>query len=174
VTEQIGPRGIFCDGGRGFSSRPEHRAYRLAFFPVSCRFSTTWRDVLQTAARNVMYCKLLHVTWCTANCCTWRDVLQTAARYVMYCKLLHVTWYTANYCTWRNVLQTAARDVLYCKLRHVTWSTANCCTTNVQCTGCPTTYQTQQFFNNSKTNEDIARDLNGSTFVGKKWRRMCL
>ena len=24
------------------------------------------------------------------------------------------------------------------------------------CTGCPTTYQTQHFFNNSKTNEDIA------------------
>ena len=34
------------------------------------------------------------------------------------------------------------------------WLTRSCCA--LQNTGCPTTYQTWHFFNNSKTNEDIA------------------
>ena len=34
-----------------------------------------------------------------------------------------------------------------------------CIYINNECTGCPTRYQTQHFFNNSNTNEDIATEF---------------
>jgi hypothetical protein len=44
------------------------------------------------------------------------------------------------------------KETLLQKFKHSVWVTSN----RIDNTECPTTYQTQQFFSNSKTNEDIA------------------